>query len=373
MEQIGIGVIGTGFMGKAHARAYNAVFSAYPDLALQPKLVGVADINGEAAKRTAVQFGFERHTSDWKSLIVDPEIKIISITTPNVMHREMAVAAAQAGKHIHCEKPLAPTAIDAKAMLDAANSAGVMTQVGYNYIKNPLLKLAKQMIADGELGEITSFRGVHAEDYMADPKILFDWRVDGSGGEGGAIQEIGSHIIGIARFLLGNIVEISADLETVLKTRPDADGTPRKVMVDDVARMIVRFDGGFSGSIEANWLATGRKMQLGFEVSGTKGSLAFTQEHLNELLYYRAGDPAREAGFSRIETGPQHPPYANFCPTAGHQLGFNDLKTIEMAEFLTAIAGGARNGPEFLEAYAIQNVIDAALRSSKERSWVTVK
>jgi predicted dehydrogenase len=324
-------------------------------------------------KRFAGQFGFERSTTDWKSLVADPQIDVISITTPNVLHREMAVAAAQAGKHIHCEKPLAPTAKEAAEMVQAARIAGVVTQVGYNYIKNPLLKLAKQMISDGELGEIVSFRGIHAEDYMADPEIPYNWRVDGSGG-GGAISEIGSHIIGMARFLVGPIVELSADLRTVVKTRPEARGSTvrKEVKVDDIANLIVRFPGGIPGTIEANWLAIGRKMQLGFEITGTKGSLAFTQERLNELLHYRAGSSPRASGFTRIEAGPQHAPYGEFCPAPGHQLGFGDLKTIEMAEFLTAIAGSDQLGPDFEEALKIQRVIDAAIESSNSRRWTTV-
>jgi predicted dehydrogenase len=373
MKKIGIGLIGTGFMGKAHAMAYAAAAGVFPELPLHPILVGVADISAAAAQKAANQFGFERATTEWQSLIEDPSIDVISITTPNVLHREMAVAAAKAGKHIHCEKPLAPTAKEAAEMVQAAQAAGVVTQVGYNYLKNPLLKLARQMIADGELGEIVSFRGIHAEDYMADPEIPYNWRVDGSGG-GGAISEIGSHIIGMARFLVGPIVELSADLKTIVKTRPASQGaTARKeVKVDDVAQMVVRFAGGFGGTIEANWLAVGRKMQLGFEITGTKGSLAFTQERLNELLHYRSGGDGRTAGFTRIEAGPQHAPYGEFCPAPGHQLGFGDLKTIEMAEFLTAIAGGTRLGPDFEEALQIQRVIDAAIESSSNRCWIKV-
>jgi len=323
MKKIGIGLIGTGFMGKAHAMAYAAAAGVFPNLPLHPELVAVADINKAAAEKSASQFGFQRATTEWQSLIADPSIEVISITTPNMLHREMAIAAAKAGKHIHCEKPLAPSVKDAAEMVKAAEAAGVVTQVGYNYIKNPLLKLAKQMIADGELGEVVNFRGIHAEDYMADPAIPYNWRVDGSGGSGGAISEIGSHIIGMARFLVGPIVELSADLKTLMKTRPAATASAerKEVKVDDVAQMIVRFAGGFGGTIEANWLAIGRKMQLGFEITGTKGSLAFTQERLNELLYFRAGDNARTSGFVRIESGPQHAPYGEFCPAPGHQLG----------------------------------------------------
>ena len=187
----------------------------------------------------------------------------------------------------------------------------------------------------------------------------------------GAIADIGSHIIGMARFLLGPITEVNADLETVIKSRPVAPGSPerRAVEVDDIARLNLRFARGCGGMIEANWVATGRTMQLAFELTGTKGSLAYTQERLNELLHYRAGEDPRRNGFVRIEAGPQHHPYGLFCVAPGHQLGFNDLKTIEVAEFLGAIAGGERQGPDFREAWEIQKVIDTAVESSRMRAW----
>ncbi|RKP57764.1 Gfo/Idh/MocA family protein [Pararobbsia silviterrae] len=371
-REVGVAVIGTGFMGKAHALAYRAVPYAFPDAA-QPRLVAVADINEAAARGAQAQFGFERATRDWRTLLDDPAIQAISITTPCSLHKEMALAAIAAGKHVHCEKPIAPSAADALAMMEAAQAAGVVTQTGYNYIKNPLLELARSMIAAGELGDITSFRGVHAEDYMADPEIPYNWRVDPENGAG-ALAEIGNHIIGLSRFLLGPIVEVNAQLETVNRTRPVAPGAQarRDVHVDDIARMIVKFGRGCSGSIEANWAATGRKMQLEFEVFGTRGALVFSQERLNELHYYRVGDDARTSGFTRIEAGPAHPPYSNFTVAGGHQLGFNDLKTMEMAGFLNAIESGTPAHANFHEAWEIQRVVDAAIRSSIEMRRVTI-
>lgn len=230
------------------------------------------------------------------------------------------------------------------------------------------------MVAAGELGEITGFRGIHAEDYMADPEIPYNWRMDASGGAG-AIADIGSHIIGMARFLLGPISHVDADLETVVKSRPIGAGSSerRAVEVDDIARLTVRFERGCRGTIEANWVATGRKMQLGFELTGAKGSLVYTQERLNELLHYRTNGDPRHSGYTRIEAGPQHHPYGLFCVAPGHQLGFNDLKTIEVAEFLEAIAGGERRGPDFREAWEIQKIIDTAVQSSTLRTWQAIE
>ena len=372
MKQLGIGLVGTGFMGKAHAIAYGTALSAFPDIP-KPRLVAVADMNAEAAAKAAHQYGFESSTGDWKALIANPAVQVVSITTPNSLHKEMALAAIAAGKHVHCEKPLSPTLADSLEMVKAAEAKGVNTQVGFNYIKNPLLKLARQMVESGELGEITGFRGIHAEDYMHDPKSPWTWRIDPSGGPG-VIADLGSHIIGMARFLLGDIIEVSADVRTVIKQRPTARGGSemKPVLVDDVARILVNFRRGCGGTIEANWIQTGRKMQLGFELTGEKGSLVFTQERLNELLYYKAGGNAQHAGFTRIEAGPQHEPYGGFCVAGGHQLGFNDLKTIEMAEFLGAIGRGEKSGPDFREAYEIQKVVEAAIASSKARNWTAV-
>ncbi len=371
-KELGIGIIGTGFMGKAHAFAYRAALAAFPDIPV-PRLEMIADVNEALASKAAHQYGFARSSADWRTLVNDPRIDVVSITTPNTLHKEMALAAIAAGKHVHCEKPLSPSLVDSLVMVEAAEKAGVATQVGFNYIKNPLLKQARDMIAAGELGEITGFRGIHAEDYMHDPESPYSWRIDPVGGPG-VIADLGSHIIGMARFMLGPIAEVSADVRTVVTSRPVSRGaTERKdVLVDDVARILVNFGRGCGGTIEANWIATGRKMQLGFEISGAKGSLVFTQERLNELLFYRAGGDAKTNGYMKIESGPQHPPYGEFCIAGGHQLGFNDLKTIEMGEFLRAIGRGERSTPDFREAYEIQKVVDAAIASSKARGWVSI-
>ncbi|MEO9168718.1 MAG: Gfo/Idh/MocA family oxidoreductase [Aestuariivirga sp.] len=365
-KQLNIGIIGTGFMGKAHAFAYRSALAAFPEIPV-PVLRMIADVNAESAAKAAHQYGFEKSSGDWRDLINDPTIDVVSITTPNTLHKEMALAAIAAGKHVHCEKPLSPSLKDSAEMMKAAEVKGVTTQVGFNYIKNPMLKVARDMIASGELGEITGFRGIHAEDYMHDPASPWSWRIDPSGGPG-VIADLGSHIIGMARFLLGPIASVNADVETVIKQRPKTKGSNEMVpvLVDDIARLLIRFEKGFGGSIEANWVKTGRNMQLGFEIEGSKGSLAFTQERLNELKFYKAGGNIRDKGFTLIESGPQHPPYGGFCVAGGHQLGFNDLKTIEMAEFLGGIATGKSAGPDFREAYEIQKVVEAAIASSKQ-------
>jgi len=370
MKTLRIGLVGSGFMGKAHALAYRSA-SAVFRLPVQPALELLADVTADAAAAAARDLGFARSTGDWRALVADPQVEVISITTPNVLHAPIALAAIAAGKHVHCEKPLAPTAAQAREMADAAQRARVKTQVGFNYLKNPLLALARDIVASGEMGEIVSFRGIHAEDYMADPATPWHFRMDPAGG-GGVVADLGSHITAIARFLLGPISEVYGRLETVIKQRPEAAGSTRMRTVesDDIAHALVRFARGCVGTLEASWLSRGRKMQIEFEVVGSKGALAFSQERLNELQLYKAEGSASRNGFRTIVAGPEHPPYGAFCPAPGHQLGFNDLKTIEMRDFLLAIAGEPAAGPDFREGWEVQKVIDAIIQSSRGRDWV---
>lgn len=368
-KRLRIGLIGTGFMGKAHSFGFTSAPRVF-DLPCEFDLHMVADITDEAAASAARALGFENSTSNWMDIINTPEIDIVSITAPNALHKEMSLAAIAAGKHVYCEKPLAPLAADAREMSDAAESAGIKTQVGFNYICNPMLVLARNMIAAGELGEIRSYRGIHAEDYMANANDPFTFRHDPTGG--GALADLGSHALATAEFLLGPISEVMGDCVTVIDERPDGKDTKRKVEVDDIGRAFVRFENGASGSIEANWVATGRKMQHDFEVYGSKGALSFSQERFNELHFYSCDDPMGRQGFRRIEASPAHPPYGLFCVASGHQIGFNDLKAIEVAGFVAAVLGKTDEPFNFRAGLRIQTLIETIQRSSKERTWQTI-
>ncbi len=276
-------------MGRAHALAFRTVGGVF-DLPFAPRLEMLADATEDLASRAAAALGFHRHTADWRALVADDAVDLVAITTPNALHKPMALGAIAAGKHVYCEKPLAVTAADAADMTHAARSAAVVTMVGFNYLRNPMVRLAKQMIDGGEIGEITGFRGIFAEDYMADPSHPFTWRCDPAHG-GGALADIGSHIISMARYLLGDIAEVCGRVDTVHTRRPAAPGSNemRAVSVDDQASFLVRFSRGVTGSISTSWMAHGQKMQLAFEVVGTKGSIDFTQERLNELRLFTAG------------------------------------------------------------------------------------
>lgn len=367
--RLNIGLIGTGFMGKTHVYGFASAPRVF-DLPHEPVMHSVADITDEAASRAAAALGFEHATSDWRSMIDNPEIDIIDITAPNALHKEMALAAIAAGKHVYCEKPLAPKASEAREMAEAAEAAGVKTQVGFNYLCNPMLALAREMILAGELGEIRGYRGLHAEDYMADPNGAWTFRHDPAGG--GALADIGSHALATAEYLLGPITEVMGDCVTMIASRPDGKGGSRAVEVDDVGRAFLRFENGAQGSVEGNWIATGRKMQHDFEVHGSKGALSFSQERFNELHFYSTEDGAGRRGFRRIEAAPEHPPYGQFCVAPGHQLGFNDLKAIEVAGYLRAIAGEIPEPFNFRKGLRIQTLVETIQRSSADRQWLGV-
>jgi predicted dehydrogenase len=366
---LNIGLIGTGFMGKTHVFGFATAPRVF-DLPYEPVLHTVADRSPELAEGAAVALGFAHASDDWRRLIDDPAIDVIDITAPNALHKEMALAAIAAGKHVYCEKPLAPSAAEALEMTEAAEAAGVTTQVGFNYLCNPMLTLAREMIAAGELGEIRGYRGLHAEDYMADPASPWTFRHDPAGG--GALADIGSHALATAEYLLGPITEVMGDCVTLIASRPDGKGGTRPVEVDDLGRAFLRFASGAQGSIEGNWIATGRKMQHDFEVYGTKGALTFSQERFNELHFYAAGDASGRRGFRRIEAGPEHSPYGLFCVAPGHQLGFNDLKAIEVAGFLRAIAGETPEPFGFRKGLGIQTLVETIQKSSAARQWLRV-
>jgi predicted dehydrogenase len=340
------------------------------DLPYEIVLHTVADRTDDLAADAAERLGFGHGTGDWRALVAHPEIDLVDITAPNALHKEMALAAIAAGKHVYCEKPLAPLAADAREMAAAAEAAGVKTQVGFNYLCNPMLGLAREMIAAGELGEIRNYRGVHAEDYMADAASPFSFRNDPVGG--GALADLGSHALATAEYLLGPIAEVLGDCATVIRTRPDGQGGARAVETDDVGRAFLRFANGASGSLEASWIAMGRKMQHDFEVYGSKGGLLFSQERFNELHFYSAADPAGRRGFRRIDAGVEHPPYGLFCVAPGHQLGFNDLKAIEIARFLDAVAGRGDEPFNFRAGLRVQELIEAISRSARDGGWLQV-
>lgn len=367
MDHLGIGVIGSGFMGKCHALAYNAVRPVFGDLP-PIKLETICDTPLEKAEAARDQFGFAKATDSWRDMIHDPSVHIVSITTPNKLHFEMAIAALEAGKHVHCEKPMALTIKEAEAMVDAARNSSGKTIVGYNYIANPAYRHAQRLIADGAIGRVIHFRGFVDEDYQADPELAWTWRARKADAGLGTLGDLCCHLISMAVGLVGKIETVIGDVRTVHETRPLPDSDERRAVEnEDIASAILQFEGGVQGIISSSRSAWGRKNRLAFEVHGTKGMVLFDQERMNELQLYQNDGPAELQGFRTILTGPQHEPYWLFSPAPGHQIGFNDLKIIEVAGFLRAITEDRPAYPSFSDALHFEQVIHAIAGSHGER------
>jgi predicted dehydrogenase len=371
LPDLGIGLIGTGFMGRAHALAFHNARTTF-QYPINLKLTALADADAARAEQCAQSWGFDRSHATWEQLIADPAVQLVAITTPNHLHFPMAMAALEARKAVYCEKPLAVSLEQAREMQRAAKAAGVVTRVGYNYQHNPMIGLARQMIADGELGQIISFQGEFSEDFMGDPQAPWSWRCDAAHA-GGALADLGSHLLAMARYLLGDVEAVCADSHTVHAQRPATHGSSeqRPISIDDQTFALLRFANGARGTFGSSWLKHGYKNHLGFEISGSKGTLAFDQERLNELRLYRPGAPGRD-GFQRILAGPTQPGYAAFCPAPGHQLGYNELKTLEVHGLIQALCGQSSEGPDFAEALEVERLATAIRIAAKEMRWVNV-
>lgn len=354
-------------MGKCHALAYGAVRAVFGDVPA-PRLELLCDTPADRAAAMADQFGFARATGDWRALVADPAVDLVCITTPNKLHAGMAMAALEAGKHVHCEKPMALTLEEAEAMAGAAETAAGRTVVGYNYIRNPAVRHARALIGEGAIGRPVHFRGFVDEDYQADPDLPWTWRATRAEAGLGALGDLGCHMISMAVELMGPIRSVIGDIRTVHATRPSPDGGGRRpVENEDIASAILDFESGVQGVFSTSRSAWGRKNHMAVEVHGTQGMICFDQERLNELRLYRNGGDEAQQGFRTILTGPAHEPYGRFTPAPGHQIGFNDLKTIEAAAFLRAIAGDRPAYPSFSDALHFERAIHAIAASGGAR------
>lgn len=368
MARIGIGIVGGGYMGKAHAVAMAAVAAVF-DTALRPSLEVICTTTPDGAAEKARQFGFARSTADWRALVADAGVDAVVIASPQHTHREIGLAALAAGKHVFCEKPLGLGADQSRDLLAAAEASGLVHMTGFNYIRTPASQLARQIIAAGELGAVTWFRGEHSEDFSADPREPASWRTRGRAN--GNMGDLSPHIINAALALMGPIRSLCAEIETVHATRPSPAG-PEAVTNDDQAQMMCRFASGAMGHLFISRVATGRKMGYAYEIHGTRGALRFDQEDQNALWLYKAEGPEGRRGFTKVLTGPEHPDYRAFCLGPGHGTGYQDQIIIEARDFLAAIAEGRPRWPSFADGHRVNQVIEAAWASQQRRGWVDV-
>jgi predicted dehydrogenase len=340
------------------------------DTTLRPKLEVICTTTAEGAADKARQFGFARSTDDWRKLIADPLVEAVVIASPQATHREISLAAFAAGKHVFCEKPLGVGLEDSRVMMEAAQASGVIHMTGFNYIRTPASQLAREIIAAGEIGDVTWFRGEHTEDFCADPHQPASWRTRGK--PNGNMGDLSPHIINAALALMGPVKSLCADIETVHITRPSPSGA-EVVTNDDQAHMMCRFANGVMGHLFISRVATGRKMGYAYEIFGTRGAIRFDQEDQNALWLYKAEGPANRQGFTKILTGPEHPDYKAFCLGPGHGTGYQDQIIIEARDFLEAIATGRPKWPTFEDGHRVNQVIEAAWASQERRGWVDVE
>jgi predicted dehydrogenase len=368
LSTIGIGIVGAGYMGKAHSVAMAAVGAVF-NTALRPRLEMICTTTPDGAEEKAKAYGFTSSTSDWKMLVENPRVEAVVIASPQSTHRKVALAAFALGKPVLCEKPLGENVADSRAMATAAEAAGAINMVGFNYIRTPASKLAREIIAAGEIGEITYLRGEHTEDFLADPNLPSTWRTKNRAN--GNMGDLSPHIINAALALGGPITSLIAEIETVHKTRMGPNG-PEAVTNDDQAQMICRFENGAMGSLYSSRIATGRKMGYAYEIYGTKGAIRFDQEDQNALWLYKGDQRTDRQGFTKILTGPEHPDYKPFCLGPGHGTGYQDQIIIEARDFLEAIATGQNRWPTFRDGLTVNQIVEAAFVSSGERRWVDV-
>ncbi len=356
MAQIGIGIVGGGYMGKAHAVAMSSVAAVF-DTALRPSLETICTTSEAGAADKARQFGFKRSTSNWQTLVDDPAVQAIVIASPQETHYDIACAAFAQGKHVLCEKPLGLSLDQSRAMLVAAEKSSCIHMVGFNYIRTPASQLARQMIARGEIGDITFLRAEHTEDFLGDATIPGDWRTQGRAN--GNMGDLAPHIVNAALALAGPITSLVADIATMHKTRGGV-----AVTNDDQSAIMCRFANGAMGQLFISRIATGRKMGFAYEIYGTKGSIRFDQEDQNAVWLYRADGAEERRGFTKILTGPLHPDYKPFCLGPGHGTGYQDQIIIEARDFLEAIHEGKSKWPSFRDGVLVSQIIEAELAFS---------
>ncbi|HXT36861.1 MAG TPA: Gfo/Idh/MocA family oxidoreductase [Chloroflexota bacterium] len=369
IPEIGIGMLGYAFMGKAHSNAYRKIPYIYWPPPAIPRLIRIAGRSSEKVGQAARRYGFQSHTTDWRDLLDDPAIQIFDNCGPNDQHADSCIAAAQAGKHIICEKPLGRTAAEARRMLDAATRAGVKHATAFNYRFVPAIRLARDLIQQGRLGRIFHFRARYLQEWITDPDFPMVWRLDAATAGSGALGDLGSHIIDLGRFLVGEPTSVSALTTTFIPERKTEDGRTVQVDVDDAFEAIVQFENGAVGTLEASRFARGRKNANTFEINGEKGSIAFNMERLNELEVYLPEEGKGDVdGFRQVLVTEANHPYVNVWWPQGHIIGWEHTFVHQLHHFLDAVVHGTEVGPlcgTFEDGYRNAVICDAILESAR--------
>ncbi|MEM9040928.1 MAG: Gfo/Idh/MocA family oxidoreductase [Actinomycetota bacterium] len=385
-KRIGVAVVGFGWMGQAHTRSCLRIPTLFADRTYDPEMIVISDNVQERVDDAVASFGFREGTTDWRAAVEHPDVDVVWVAAPNMLHEPIAIAAAEAGKHVFCEKPVGGTPEQTVRIEAATRAAGVVTGVGYNYRWAPLVQYAKQLIDSGELGEITNYRGQFFSMYGADPMGLLSWRFQLDGAGHGVSSDILSHSIDLAHMLVGPITRVVGKAHTFITERPlprtrDGEGGTHydrgepgdptgAVENEDYFGCLVEFANGAQGTFETSRAIIGPESQCAFQIYGTKGSLSWNLEKMNELQLFLVGDRAR--GYTTVYGGERYPYHGNFVPGDANPIAYEDLKVIEDHEFLTSVAAGRQHEPGFAEAIDYVSVQAALLRSSENEKWEPV-
>lgn len=375
---LGVGMVGYAFMGAAHSHAWRTA-GRFFDLPFAPELTALCGRDATSASAAAARLGWGSVETDWKALVARDDIALVDICSPGDTHADIAISALAAGKHVLCEKPLANTVDEARAMAEAADHAarrGVRSMVGFSYRRVPALALARRLVEQGRLGEIRHVRAAYLQDWIVDPEFPLVWRLRREVAGSGALGDIGAHIVDLAQYLTGDrLTGVCAMTETFVRERPlpDSDGAVGTVTVDDTALFLGRFTGGAVASFEATRFAAGRKNALRIELNGSRGSLAFDLEAMNELQFYDGTDDSDIAGFRRIlVTEPSHPYVGAWWPP-GHLLGYEHTFAHQAVDLLKDIGAGTNPTPSFADGLGVQLVLEAVERSAASNgTWHSV-
>lgn len=381
-RSVGIGLVGAGWMGRVHSVAYRRCRDHFPECGGVARLVVAADEDDARARATVDELGYERCVTDWRAVVAADDVEAVSIATPNRLHREVALAAAEAGKHVWIEKPIGRFPAETAEIACAVERAGVRSLVGFNYRHAPAVRRARELIASGELGDVNHFRSQWIAAYAADPRGVLSWRFLREEAGLGILGDLGSHAVDLAQYLLGPVVSVTARTETVVTERPLPSGAGTHFALsendvrapvenEDTVWSIVRFASGVTGTIEASRVAVGPQARYAFEVHGSRGALAWDFERMNELLLFRP-DEGGDAGYARVPMGPQHEPFGRFQPGPGLPMGYDDLKVVEAALFLDSIVDGEQREPGVREALTAARVVAAMERSAASGAWEQV-
>jgi len=383
MQEVRVGMVGYKFMGKAHSHAYRDLPMFFPNVP-RPVMSVICGRHEASVRAAAEQFGWASYVTDWRELVRRDDIDLIDINAPSDAHKEIALEAAAAGKHIFCEKPLALTLADAREMLAAAEQAGVKHMIGFNYRFAPAVQLAKKLVSEGRLGRIYHFRAWFLQDWLVDPEFPLVWRLTREVAGSGSHGDLGAHLIDLAHFLIGDMTEVVGMSDTFVRERPlpasmtglsatgSSDGAKGEVTVDDATLFLARFENGALGSFEATRYASGHRCTNSFEINGSKGSVKFDFERMNELQVYFTDDDADVQGFRRVlATDPAHA-YADAWWPPGHTIGYEHTFIHEVVELMEALRDNRSPVPSFHDGVRCQAVLEAVERSVAERRWVAI-